>query len=250
MSSILNTSLSLSEMEEVIEEKLLDSTQNIRIIGDLGLSQDDFKCLLLKLKGFNKYNNNFSAFITHRLGVVTTCIYSLRYENSTSNAEIINELIINMGQYQVRSFFKICTNTLEEYGLSTYGTEVSSLQGLLELFTVHAGIETKFYNEFFESMNNSLGLKEIRELGDKIINGFSKELRNKYKYLPNIVLKDMITSYRSAFVDCKIKGFTEKNLLEKYSLVSSEIIKECVKWCKNYEAEYENNIYNKKIFIT
>jgi hypothetical protein len=237
---ILDASLSLSEMETVLEHAILNDENDIRIIGDLELSYEDYKCLALKLKGITKYKENIELFDRYKLCAVVAWVFALRYEKEDKiDHTLVKRLLGNLPQHQLRYVLNLFTTTFSDYGLDDYEVDTNSLDGFFVVAAIHAGIPTDLQDEFFHMMEESLLHQDMTELEEQIMKNLSTRMVEIYKYIDESIIRDMIRVCRELFVDYKINQLSKEEVLNKYPSTSRSIIEGCFKWCEEYEANNE-----------
>lgn len=243
--NILRTPLSLLEMENLLQEELRKNHKYIRILGDMNLSYEDYKCLLLKLKGIDKYRKNVKVVEQYRLSIIIACIFTLRYEKAEKiEYNKMKDILQHLSQHQVRFCMELFANTYEEYGIPTFGIDVHSIEDLFSLAAVHAGIPKQIQNDYFHLLDDSLHYTEMGSLQDRLYNDLSPHLRELYKYIDKENKVLAFYDCRNVFMDCKLNQLTEKAALEKYSWVSSDILRGMVKWCEEQKKERQTNIFH------
>ena len=82
--NILDADFTLYEIEQTLEERFRMEEKMLRTIGDLDLSYEDYKYLVLKLKGISKYMTRIEVFEQYKLSIITALVFSIRYEKKTA----------------------------------------------------------------------------------------------------------------------------------------------------------------------
>jgi hypothetical protein len=240
---ILDASLSLAEMESVLEYELLNDKNNIRIIRDLELSYEDYKILTLKLKGLVKYKGIINIFDRYKLCTIVASVFSLHFDKEDRiNLEIIKKPLENLPQHQIRYVLSLFTSAFSDCGVDSYHIDTSSMDGFLSLIAAHAGITSEFENEFCSLLDDSLNHKDMNTLEIEIYSNLSTRMTEVFKYLDNDLVSEIIHTYREIFVDCKLNHLSQEEILDKYPLASSKIIELYVKWCECAEEQKEELI--------
>lgn len=112
---ILDSVLSLEQMEDILEKELERQKHSIRIFGDLDLSYEDYKCLSLKFRGIYRYPGSIEILENFKLSLLTAWIFSLRYEKEEISYYNIKKVLLKLPQYMQRKFISMCSETFEEY---------------------------------------------------------------------------------------------------------------------------------------
>ena len=234
--NLLDADLTLLEIEKLLEGEIKNEQKNLRIIGDLDLSYEDYKYMILRLKGLTKYKWNIEVFERYKLSILTTWIFTLRYEADKSYLyDKVKEILNSLQQHHMRYCIQTCAAAFEEYGIETYGIDIYSLEGIFEVSAIHAGVPKQAQDEFYQLLEDSLDYSNIHLLEKKLIGSVSPKLQEIYKYINNQHQKRIIYSAREIYIDCKIKKFTLSELFEKYPESSRKLIEGCYIWCIDYE---------------
>lgn len=236
--NIFDTPLTLNEMELILEDNIRNHANNLRIIGDLDLSKDDYKYLRLKLKGIIHHEINLNLIEKYKLCILAGQVFAFLYEtDEKAHFDVFDEFINKLYQYQIRGFVTILSEAFCENGIETFGVGGDSLTELYELIGMHVGLIEKYYVDFFGMLNESLDYYDVNNYEERISEFFYADRKRFYKYLNNEYLQRMFVEARELFIDCKVNNLTKKELYQRYPLASSKIIENCIQWCKVYNNE-------------
>ena len=237
MMDILNTSMTLGEIEEVLAEQLKDSENNIRILGDLKISYEDYCYLLLKIRGLEQYHEKLELMEKYRLSVLVSWVIGLRFEKSEAKGcNRIKNQLLGMEQHHVRSYIASMLNTFDEYGLNTFQmTENASVEDLLELLVVHTGIPSELQDDFYHLLDDSLSYGDFSSIAGRFLMRLPKHMQHLYTFVKREVVIAMIEDCRKMFADYRLYGITRREAYNKYPLMSSDIMQGCFRWCEAQE---------------
>lgn len=236
---LLDASLSLGEMEALLEQSLLNEENDIRILGDLELSYEDYKCLSLKLKGLTKYKDNIEVCNRFKLCAVVAWVFALRYEKEDKiKVNLVKKLLESLPQHQLRYVISLFNATFSDYGLQDFGVDTTSLEGFFTVAAIHSGIPVDLLNEFYHLLDESLKHQDMELLEDQVVNCLSTRMDEIYKYIDKNIQRQMIALTREMYVDYKINGLSQEEILSKYNYTSRSIIDGCFRWCEEYDVSH------------
>lgn len=234
--NLLDADLTLLELEKLLEAEIKNEQKDLRIIGDLDLSYEDYKYMILKLKGLTKYKWNIEVFEQYKLSIIATWIFALRYETDKRYLyDKIKGIVDSLQQHHMRYCIETCASAFEEFGIETYGIDIYSMEGIFEVSAIHAGVPMQAQGEFYQLLEDSLNYSNIHLLEKKLFGGVSPKLQEIYRYIGNRHQKRIIYSAREIYIDCKIKKYSLGELLEKHPESSRKFIEGCYIWCDEYE---------------
>ena len=220
-------------MEQILEKNIRNRSGNMRIIGDLDLSKDDYKYLRLKLKGIIRQEADLILIEKYKLSIITGQVFAFLYESEEkANFKVYDEFISKLNQYQVRAFLTIISEAFCDMGIETFGINGDTLVDLYEVAGMHVGLKQTHQNDFFALLDESLDYFDIRKFEDKISDRFL--VKGHYKYINKQNLERMFAELRELFIDCKVNNLTKDILYQKYPVVSNKLILSCHDWCKAY----------------
>jgi hypothetical protein len=226
----------LLEIEERLEEEFLNSKKYLRIIGDIDLSSDDYKYLILKIKGLTRFSANISICETYKLSLLTACVFSIKKEQENQGSiESLRTMYRALPQHHMRYFRRLCKSTLEEYGMSTFQMDTRHFDGLFSILLAHAGIPENLHAKLYDILDESLkiGQRHVFEL--KIRDEFMPKIDWIAQYMNPKYLEKVFLDSRDLLIDCKINELPHNELFEKYNHLSSKLILSCIKWRDEYE---------------
>lgn len=236
--NILDADFTLYEIEQTLEERFRMEEKMLRTIGDLDLSYEDYKYLVLKLKGISKYMTRIEVFEQYKLSIITALVFSIRYEKKQPSTFMeIQEMLMKMQQHQLRFFIRISSNVFLELGLSTYGVEMNTIDDVLEVITIHANLskeegETIFHmlDQYFESGEDVLLEEELYEkMNEEIHKELPSSLHNTFNLSICYMLKEL-------YVICCSKRYTLSQIFARFNQLSRQLIEQCYEWTREMRA--------------
>lgn len=247
--NLLQTPLTLLEIEHLLERELRNDDKNYRIVGDLGLTYEDYCFLSLKAKGLKKYENNLDMLEEYRVVILVSWVFALRYASPEKvTREVMYNKINSMQQHAMRKTITMLAETLEEYGVNTFGKDIYSIEGLLTVIGIHAGIPEKVHNTLFGIVEDSLNYKDMSQFEEQLMNELEPKMSSIYSYLGSEARKKLIHEVRDIFIDYKVNNLSEEEITNKYTSTSLQLINSCVKWCEDtrfYQDEKQMQIMYK-----
>ncbi|BCN32236.1 hypothetical protein [Anaeromicropila herbilytica] len=243
--NMFNPTMTLYEIEERLEKEFINSRKYLRIIGDLDLSVDDFKYLSLKIKGLKKLRLNISMSESYKLALLTSFVFTIKKEQENSGSvDGLLKLYQGLPQHHKRYYMKLLDNTLEEYGITTFGMNTSNMHGIFTVLLAHAGIPVNLHTKLYDILDESLKIGKMHVLESKLRNEFLPQLNWMVEYMDEKYLWKICNECRDLLIDCKINEIGHRELFEKYDLLSSKLILSCIKWCDDAEDLRQSRVSN------
>lgn len=234
--NILDADLTLLELEELLELEMRNEEKDIRIIGDLDLSYEDYKYMILRLKGLTKYRWNMEVFEKYKLCIITSWVFTLRYETDKNFMyDKVKRLLNGLQQHHLRYCIKMCASAFEEYGIETYGIDTQTLEGIFELSAIHAGIPRQVQHEFYQLLDDSLNYSNLKFLESDLFDRLPPRLQEIYQFIDSRHQKRIIYVLREIYMDYKIGKCSLDEVLNRYSETSRKFIEDSYYWCIKYE---------------
>ncbi len=240
--NLLQTPLTLLEIERLLEKELRNEEKDYRIIGDLDLSYEEYCFLTLKAKGLQRYENNLVMLEKYRFVVLVSWVFSMRYANIEKvNYETMYREINNLQQHIMRKTISIIAGTFEEYGIYTYGLDIYSLEGLFELIGIHSGIPNRVHERLFNILEESLNYKDMNRFEQQLMLELEPRMTAIYEYMEEDTKKKLFHETREIFIDCRMNNLTIEELQDKYVYASKSILINLVQWCDEIEYYQDQN---------
>lgn len=151
---ILRKSLSLLSIEKILESELTYERHNIKIIGDLDISLEDYHYLISKLKRLFYGTTNVTLLRKYRLSITTAWIFTLKYDGEL-NLNEMNKIIMKIPQHHFRCFLDIFYSVFEEFGFESTEIQIETMEGLIAMILENSGV--------LEEAGNLEGLRSIEE---------------------------------------------------------------------------------------
>lgn len=145
---LFENAISLAQIERLLEEKIevqenkrnKKETRYITILGSLGLTYEDYRYLLLKLKGVKKYGNMLGVMERYKLSLLTAMVFAIRNGEEDDSYRMLKEEFLNLPQHQIRQSLMICQDAFEEYAIHSFGMDMSRFEGIYQALEIHAGV--------------------------------------------------------------------------------------------------------------
>lgn len=231
-------------MEQQLEHCFFEEDSNLRTIGDLHISYEDYKYLNFKLKGILHYISRVEVMEQYRFCILTTLVFAIRYEkNVTITLKHYEEFMNQFQQHQVRFCLRMIADTFHEMSLPTYGIKVKSCKVLLELLSIHANIPQNYYDEIFGILNNHYTQKKCYLLEEELYKQLDRVFLKIYPFLSingdNFCLSHHLKELHEA---CYMGHKSLEELYEEFGTLSKELIENCYHWCNTYSNNSNNLI--------
>ena len=152
----LDNSKSLLEFEKMFEKEITSAENDIRIIGDLNISYEDYILIKEKINTLMDYKDNITVWNKYKLCTLVTWVFSIIYEDKNFNASSFLTSFDGFHQYAVRYLLDIYNETFEEFGLEIPGMVINSEESLQQAIILQAGIPDEYHRELFNMLTNSL----------------------------------------------------------------------------------------------
>lgn len=234
--NVLDADFTLYEIELTLERRLRAEEKGIRTIGDLNLSYEDYKYLVLKVKGLTKYITRIEVFEQYKLSIVTALVYTMRYEEEiTETYSEVRKIVDQLQQHHVRYCIRLCANTFYELGLSTYGVQMNTLDDLIEVVMIHAGLSNDTLQTCLQLLDEYYSTDALFLYEDELYTKMEQEI---LKSCP-IVHKGsnyhkMVYIIQNIYEGCYVRHLSMRQLVEEYRSVSKSLIENCYMWYVKY----------------
>lgn len=241
---MLDSTLSLCEMETLLDELLQEKKGSIRMLGDLDLSLEDYKILSLRLRGFAKYHKNFALYQKYALSLLAMGVFAFRYEDNGQQAmEKIDVLVKGVPQHLERALYSTFDTIFQLYKLSTYGIEIQDYNSLLQVLMIQCGLSEQSYVHLF-NMFDSMDQGDLDER-EKIMLVRKLEELNSSSSLNSEVKAMLLQHLFTVYKDCKEHSYTKEELYKRYEDVSNRLIEATAAWCGQNTKSLEIRLQNR-----
>lgn len=239
---LLQTPLTLLEIEHLLERELTDEGKGLRIVSDLNLTYEEYCFLSLKTKGLQRYENDLVMLEKYRFAILVSWVFSLQYGNLEKvNYSNMCRKISNLQQHIMRKTINIIAETFDENGINTYGKDTSTMEGLFSLIGIHAGIPEKLHDNLFGLLDESLNYQDMTDFEGKLKLDLEPRMKTIFEYMDKDTLGKILHQTRDIFIDCRVNNMTLEELKEKYSSASKLILENCVRWCEEMKYYQDQN---------
>jgi hypothetical protein len=139
--NVFATSSSLLEIEKTLVEELSKEENDINFIGDLNLSYEDYRYLVMKLKKIQRHKYCISLLERYRCSIVTAWTFSLKFEKKERTSYFIAKRIMeDIPQHQLRYSLNILFLVFEEYGIINFRADKKNMERLFSIVEINSGI--------------------------------------------------------------------------------------------------------------
>ncbi|SET25455.1 hypothetical protein SAMN04487772_11246 [[Clostridium] polysaccharolyticum] len=230
---MLDSTLSLREIEHELREAITKRKGTIRTIGDLELTSEDYKILSLRFRGFRKYQNDINIYEQFTLSLLAFGSYQfMGEEDPLKIVEKINEIASVIPQYLQRKILDEFDSAIKEYSLSNPSIHLKTVPQLISLFLLGSYNTDTFYHQYFAEIENCSDEDFTEEYIEKLDR---KYFYREYAIYEKEVLNHAFGMQRRAFLDCMNNKLDIKEMLVKYTRLPYRFIKNCCEWCECHE---------------
>lgn len=217
----LTKNVSLLDLERKFEEEI--TSEDIRIIGDLNISYEDYMTIREKISKLMDYKDNITVWNQYRLCTLVSWVFSLIYEDAEYNATNFMESLDGFHQYTVRYLLDIYNETFEEFGLEIPGLVINSEESLQEAIILQAGVPDEYHGMLFDALNSTVNECTVNIEKD-VMKDFSPKIKTMFKCLNRDRQKKLVNLYRKAFIEIKVKGMSRDEVLKRNPITSRRVI--------------------------
>ena len=217
----LTKNVSLLDLERKFEEEI--TSEDIRIIGDLNISYEDYMTIREKISKLMDYKDNITVWNQYRLCTLVSWVFSLIYEDAEYNATNFMESLDGFHQYTVRYLLDIYNETFEEFGLEIPGLVINSEESLQEAIILQAGVPDEYHGMLFDALNSTVNECTVNIEKD-VMKDFSPKIKTMFKCLNRDRQKKLVDLYRKAFIEIKVKGMSRDEVLKRNPITSRRVI--------------------------
>ena len=217
----LTKNMSLLDLERKFEEEI--TSEDIRIIGDLNISYEDYITIREKIRKLMDYKDNITVWNQYRLCTLVSWVFSLIYEDAEYNATNFMESFDGFHQYTVRYLLDIYNETFEEFGLEIPGLVINSEESLQEAIILQAGVPDEYHKVLFDALNSTVDETTVNIEKD-VMKDFSPKIKTMFKCLNRDRQKKLVNLYRKAFIEITVKGMSRDEVLKRNPITSRRVI--------------------------
>lgn len=148
---LLDASLGLNEIETILDYQLIKRKGNLIICEDLDISYEEYKCLIFRVKGLAKFNNNIEILYSYKLCVLISVIFALKYDFKDRTAfKLMEQFLGELSQHQIRYVLTLLATIYSEYGFEEFDIDPSSINGFYILAAIHGGVPFNSFEEIYQ----------------------------------------------------------------------------------------------------
>lgn len=233
--NMLDSALSLKEIEQTIGEAIVTHKGKIRTIGDLQLSSEDYKILELRFRGFRKYQNEINIYEQFSLSLLAYGTYLFMNEsNVQAVADKIYDIASNIPQYLQRKILDEFDITIKENSLSNPSIHLKTVSQLISVFLCHSYSTEDIYMKYFNELEAYSGGNYTSEVFAEVD---KKVFPREFIIYEEATRKHALGMQDAAFLDCIRNGLDEEQMARKYIRLPYMFIKSCCKWCECHEKQ-------------
>lgn len=230
--NMLDSTLSLKEIEQTIATEIASRKGKVRTIGDLQLSNEDYKILALRFRSYRKYQNDINIYEQFSLSLLAYGSYIFLSEPDVRTVETrLYDIASKIPQYLQRKILDEFDSTIKENGLSNPSIHLKTPAHLISLLLLYSCNTDTIYLKYFEELDKVEGGIELEEKIDEITEKVF--WREKIVFAPE-VWNHGFGMLKNAYRDCRKNHYTEEEMLEKYSRLSYLFISSCCNWIETH----------------
>lgn len=233
--NMLDSTLSLKEIERTIAEAIAGRRGKIRTIGDLQLSSEDYKILALRFRSFRKYQNEINIYEQFSLSLLAYGSYKFQSEPDVKAVEAqFYDVVSKIPQYLQRKILDEFDSTIKENALSNPSIHLKTPSQLLSLFLVYSYSDDAIYQSYFEQLEDVGDGIPVEEKIDEIT---ERVFWREKQILDEKVWLHAFGMLKGAYLDCRQNHYTEQEMLRKYIRLSYMFIRSCCKWFEMHQGK-------------
>ena len=231
--NMLDSTLSLKEIEHTLAEAIAQRKGKVRTIGDLQLTSEDYKILSLRFRGYPKYQGDINIYEQFSLSMITCGSYLfMTEEDPLAVSKRIHDIASKIPQYLQRKILEEFDFTIKENSLSNPNIHLKTLSQLITLLLFYSHNSDSIYKKYFAEIDECSDGNYTAEFFEKVD---QKIFSREYVIYDEKTLKHGFGMQRAAFLDCMKNNLDEKEMLEKYPRLSYLYIKSCCEYCESRE---------------
>ncbi len=231
--------INLLQMQRYFEEQI----ERVHIIGDLELSENDYRGLSAKLSAFSFFNGSENDIEEYILSIVVYSTYTLIYGNDIQDFDTVIRMLLKRSQYAERLRLIMYRDAFYSFGINTFDIVGDDLRKLCqEITAVHAGIPNSDKKAFYDLMYDNLEITEVNRLYDNIYEKLPKRTRFIFDLMDEDTRRDLLFETRT-MVNEVVDGILHRDeILEKHKRLSISLIDRCIMWNENHNQQIRYGI--------
>ena len=230
----LDNNKSLLEFEKQFEREITSAENNIRIIGDLNISYEDYVLIKERINMLMDYKDNITVWNKYKLCTLVSWVFSLIYEDKNYSASNFLTSFDGFHQYAVRYLLDIYNETFEEFGLEIPGMVINSEETLAEAIILQAGVPDECHKEIYNVLTETLEDGKVNIEREALLDAAPK-MRKMYGHLDIDKQKKLMNQYKKVFMDFNVKGLSRDEVLSRNPVASKRVISSFDKFNKDEE---------------
>lgn len=233
--NMLDSALSLKEIEHALGTAITKRKGRIRTIGDLQLTNEDYKILALRFRGFPKYQNDLKIYEQFSLSLMAYGSYLFQEDaEGKATVEKINKIAKMIPQYMQRKILDELDNTIKEFSLSNPCIHLKNSRQLISLLLFYSYDNDSIYQTYFSELEQYNSENYTQEAFEHAVKKIF--VREQFIY-DKETRKRAFTMLQKAYIDCSHGCFDEGKMLEKYARLPYLYLSSCCKWFENHESK-------------
>lgn len=231
--NMLDSTLSLKEIEHTIAEAIASCKGKARTIGDLGLTSEDYKILALRFRCFRKYQNDINIYEQFSLSLLAYGSYIFQVEPDVKEVERkFYGIASQIPQYLQRKILDEFDSTIKENALSNPSIHLKTPSQLISLLLLYSCNNDAIYQQYFrelDSIEEGIPVEErIDEITEKVF-WREKMIFDKDAWNHGFGM------LKAAYLDCRRNHYSESEMLTKYTRLSYIFLSSCSKWFETHQ---------------
>lgn len=134
----VSSNMKLNDIQVYLEEAI----QHVNAIGEIPLTEEDYRYLEGKIKLLFQFSANSSMMIDYKLCVVVYWVFAMVYGEKEDNFEHFTKIFDKLPQYLYKNYLNLCLDVFREYGFYTKNEKlVNPIEKVKHLILMQAGLE-------------------------------------------------------------------------------------------------------------
>ncbi len=222
-----NSKVNLLQMQEYFEGQV----DKIRVIGDLKLSENEYRSLGVRLKSLSFFAGSEKDIEDYMLSILVYSTYSLIYGNIGTSFEDIFWQVVPENQYMKRMYLRMYKDVFYSYGISTYEVpRIDFLPRCIQLTARHAGVpdtDKAIYYQILSGSTFSSDGHVYEELRDVL----PPRTRYIFDMMDEVSREKLLRDSKLLVEDVLNMDMTHNSaLIDKYPDLDLNLIVDCIMW--------------------
>lgn len=225
-----------------MQEYFRGELDNGKMIGDLPLSEADFRCLLIKVRAICKFTTDAKIIEEYSLSLCVYWVFSYIYYDVEKKAiDEINKDSDKLPQYMRKHFLQMFVDVIEDFGVKTSINKSRDLELYSKnLVMINSLFPRKEVFTYLDVVSKYTFLDPREKKYKKIIDELPFNTKNIFLQMKENIKKEVINDTVKLIVDCLEDKIEVDNIRKRDFIFNNSFIDDVIEWNNRRKVINEN----------